>query len=74
VNANYLRVPLMSNYQQQTISVRCNVREWTRILLVNTPRSQRHSFCASSVSSGLATMVTLTLVSRGMLAESVTRM
>jgi hypothetical protein len=27
VNANYLRVPLMSNYQQQTISMRCNVRE-----------------------------------------------
>jgi hypothetical protein len=53
------------------ISMRSNVREWTHILLVNTPCSQLHSLCASHVSSGLATRVTLTRVSRGRLGESI---
>jgi hypothetical protein len=32
-----------------------NVREWTHVLLVNKPCSHLHSFCATGVSSGLAT-------------------
>jgi hypothetical protein len=40
---------------QQTISMRSNVREWTHVLLVNTPCLHLHSFCAAGVSSSLAT-------------------
>jgi hypothetical protein len=50
---------------QQPISMLSNVREWTHVLLVNTPSSHLHSFCANGVSSGLATRVTLTWGSRG---------
>jgi hypothetical protein len=42
-------------------------------MLVNTSCSHLHSFCASSVSSGLATRVTLTAVSWGKLGDSITR-
>jgi hypothetical protein len=35
--------------QQQTISMRSNVREWTHVLLVNTPCSRLHNFCATGV-------------------------
>jgi hypothetical protein len=59
--------------QLQTISMRCNVRKWTHVLLVNTPCSHLHSFCATDVSSGLANRVTLTRASRNMLEGSVTR-
>jgi hypothetical protein len=52
----------MLHEQQQTISMRSNVREWTHVLLVNTQCSHLHSFCATGMSSGLATMVTLTSV------------
>jgi hypothetical protein len=62
----------MLHKQQQTISIRSNVREWTHVLLANTPRSHLHSFCATGVSSGLATRVTLTRVSRGRLGEFIT--
>jgi hypothetical protein len=65
-----------SNYEpglahQQTISMRSNVREWTHVLLVNTPCSHLHGFGSTGVSSGLATRVTLTRVSRGRLGESI---
>jgi hypothetical protein len=50
----------MLHEQQQTILMRSNVWEWTHFLLVNTPCSHLHSLCATGVSSGLATMVTLT--------------
>jgi hypothetical protein len=63
----------MLHEEQQTISMRSNVQEWTHVLTVNTPCSHRHSFCATGVSSGLATRVTLTRVSRGRLGESLTR-
>jgi hypothetical protein len=43
------------------------------ILLVNAPCSHLHCFGATDVSSGLATGVTLTRLSRGRLGESVTR-
>jgi hypothetical protein len=46
-----------------------NVQEWTYVLLANTPRSHLHSFCATGVSSGLATWTTLTRVSREKLWE-----
>jgi hypothetical protein len=46
------------------VSMRNNSREWTRVLLVNTPYSYLHSFCEPAVRSGLATCVTLTRVSR----------
>jgi hypothetical protein len=59
--------------QQQTISMRSNVREWTHVQLVTTPCSHLHSFCATGVSSGLATRVTLTRVSWGRLEESITK-
>jgi hypothetical protein len=49
-----------------------NVRE-KNILLVNAPCSELHSFRANSVSSGLATRVTLTRVSRARFGESITR-
>jgi hypothetical protein len=55
----------MRHEQQQMIAMRSNVREWTHVLLVNTPCLHLHSFCATGVSSGLATRVTLTRVSRG---------
>jgi hypothetical protein len=38
--------------------------EWTHVLLVNTTCSYLYSFCTTGVSSGLATRVTLTRVSR----------
>jgi hypothetical protein len=43
-----------------------DVRKWTHILLLNTPCSHLHSFRATEVSSGLATWMTLTQVSRGL--------
>jgi hypothetical protein len=49
----------------QTISMRSNIREWTYVLLVNTSRSHLHSFCATGVSSGLSTRMTLTRALRG---------
>jgi hypothetical protein len=58
--------------QQQKMSLPSNVREWTHIVLVNTPCSYLHRFWATDVSSGLATTVTLTQVSRGRLRQSVT--
>jgi hypothetical protein len=61
----------MLHEQQQTISMRSNVREWTHVLLMNTPCSHLHRVCATGVSSGLATRVTLTRVSRGRLGESI---
>jgi hypothetical protein len=63
----------MLHEQRQTISMRSNVRELTRVRLVKTPCSHLHSFCAAGVSSGLATRVTLTRVSLGRLVESITR-
>jgi hypothetical protein len=63
----------MIHEQQHAISTLSNVREWTHVLLVNTPCSQLHSFCATGVHSSLATNVTLTRESRGRLAESITR-
>jgi hypothetical protein len=53
------------------IAMRSNVRHWTHVLFVNTACSHLHSFCATGVSSGLATRVTLTRVSRCSL-ESIT--
>jgi hypothetical protein len=55
----------MLHEQQQTISMRSNVREWTHVLLVNTPCSHLKSFCVTGVSCGLATGETLTRVSPG---------
>jgi hypothetical protein len=56
----------MLHEQQQTISMRSNVREWTHVLLMNTPCSHVYSVCATGVNSGLATKVTLTsVVGRG---------
>jgi hypothetical protein len=43
------------------------------ILLVNTPCSHLHSFCAVDMNSGLATRVTLTRESLGRLGESITQ-
>jgi hypothetical protein len=58
---------LRTTHQSSVISVsmQSNVREWTHVLLVNTPCLYLHSFCATGVSSGLATRVTLARVSRG---------
>jgi hypothetical protein len=56
---------LMLHQKQQTILMRGSGREWTYVLLVNTPCSHLHSFCATGVSSGLATRVTLTRLLRG---------
>jgi hypothetical protein len=53
----------------QTISIWCNVRKWTHFLFVNTSCSNLHSFCASGMTCGLATSVTLNRVSRGRLRE-----
>jgi hypothetical protein len=63
----------MLQTQQQTIQMRSHVWEWTHVLLVNTPCSHLHSFCTTGVSSGLATRVTSTRVSRGRLGEPITR-
>jgi hypothetical protein len=60
---------LMPREQQKTISMLSTVREWTHVLHANTPCSHLHSFCATGVSRGLATMVTLTRVSRGKLSR-----
>jgi hypothetical protein len=54
----------MLHEQQQTTSIRSTVRETTHFLLVNIPCSHLHNFCATGVSGGLATRVTLTRVSR----------
>jgi hypothetical protein len=46
----------MLHEQERRISMRSNdVWEWTRFLLVNTPRLHLHSFCSTWLSSGLAT-------------------
>jgi hypothetical protein len=58
----------MLHEQQQTISMRSNVPEWTHVLLVNTPCSHLHNLC---VGSGLASRVTLAWVSRGRLSVSI---
>jgi hypothetical protein len=55
------------------ISILSNIQEWTHVLLVNSPCSHLHSFCATGVSSGLATRMTFTRVLRGRLGESITR-
>jgi hypothetical protein len=60
---------LNASQQQQTISVRSNVRELTHVQLVNTPCSHLHGFCANGVSSGLATRVTFIGVSQDRLGE-----
>jgi hypothetical protein len=59
--------------KEANASMRNNVREWTHLLLVNTPCWHLHSFCATGVSSGLATRATLTRVSHGRLGEPITR-
>jgi hypothetical protein len=54
---------------------RCEImfeNEWTHVLLMNTPCLHLHRFCTTGVSSGLATGVTLILVWRGTLEETVT--
>jgi hypothetical protein len=51
--------------------MRSNVREWTHILLVNTPCLYLHSFCANGVSIVLTTRVSLALMSRVLLGECV---
>jgi hypothetical protein len=37
----------MLHEQRQTISMRSNVREWTHVLLMNTPCSHLHSFLSN---------------------------
>jgi hypothetical protein len=63
----------MLHEQQETISMRSNIRGWTHVLFVNMPCSHMHRFCATGVSSGLGTKVGSTRVSRGRLGESITR-
>jgi hypothetical protein len=58
---------LCSNSSKQKLS------KMNTVLLVNTPCSHLHSFCATGVSSGLATGVALTRAWRGRLGESITR-
>jgi hypothetical protein len=58
--------------QQRTISRRSNVREWTHVLLVNTPCLHQYNFWATGISSSLATRMTLARVSRRRLEESIT--
>jgi hypothetical protein len=55
--------------QQQGISKRSNVAEWTHVLPVNTQCSNLYSFCTAGVSSGLATR---TRVWGGKLCDSIT--
>jgi hypothetical protein len=64
----------LSDYkQQQTISMRSHIREWTYVLLRNTPFSHLHVYSATGVSSGLAARMTLPRVSRRSLGGSVIR-
>jgi hypothetical protein len=63
----------MLHKQYHAISMRNNVREWTHVMLVNTPCSYLHSFCALGMSSGLASKVTLSWVSRCRWGESAAR-
>jgi hypothetical protein len=51
------------------ILMRSNAREWTHILLVNILNLHLHSFCATGMSTGPETRVTLTWVSWGRLGE-----
>jgi hypothetical protein len=62
----------MLQEQEQTISIRSNVREWTHVLLANTPCSYLHRFCATGVISGLATRVTWLETHEGGLGEFIT--
>jgi hypothetical protein len=64
---------LNASWTAPTISMRSNVREWTCVLLANTPRQHSHKFCTTGVSSGLASRVTLPRVSRGRLGKSIIR-
>jgi hypothetical protein len=50
-----------------------NVQELTWVLLVNMPCLHLHIFCATGMSSGLATRVTLTQMSQGRLGEAITQ-
>lgn len=59
--------------QQQTISLRSNIREWTHVPLASTSCLYRCSFCETDISSGLAKNVTLIWVSRERLGEAVRR-
>jgi hypothetical protein len=68
-----VRICIATHKQQQVISTQSNISEWTHMLLMYmprshmllmyVPRSHMHSFCATSMRSGLATRVTLTQVS-----------
>jgi hypothetical protein len=53
---------LNAQEQQQMITMSSDVLERTHVLLGITPCFHMHSFCATCVSSGLATRVTLTRV------------
>jgi hypothetical protein len=52
----------MLHEHQQMILTQSNVREWTHVPIMNTSCSHLHSFWTTSVSSSLATRVTLTWV------------
>jgi hypothetical protein len=60
-----VRIRIAKCFTNETVSTRSNVREWTRVLLFNTPYLFLYVLCTTGVSSGLATRVTLTRVSRG---------
>jgi hypothetical protein len=51
---------------------RCNVQQWLHVLLANKPRSHLRRASARLATDGLATRVTLTLMSRGKLCEPIT--
>jgi hypothetical protein len=62
---------MMFHEEHQTTSFRSNVREGTRVPLVNTLWLLLHSFCISGLSRGLATKFTLTLMSQWSLLHGV---
>jgi hypothetical protein len=59
--------------QRRTILVRSNLPELTHFPLMNAPCSNLHSFCAAGVSSGLATRVIPTRVTRGKFEVSINK-
>jgi hypothetical protein len=66
-----LRHALLTAAQQLTFSMLTRVSAWTQVLLLCARCLYVQSFCATDVSSDLATGVAVTRVLRGRLEESI---
>jgi len=62
----------MLRKKHETILIQSNIRQWTHVVLVNTPYSHAHGFRVTGLSNGLGIMLKLTRVLQLRLVESAT--